>query len=155
MKKLIFIGYTVLLTAVVSAQDSVKPSTRNLFFPSYSDSNASVVYEGFISDSVIKSKVDSAVTVAAPSDTKVGPVKLPTWVLSFITAFLAAWPLVQFILKRIPTANSIKIQGVLGSVLDALTFFQPDKSINIRPTAPPPVQNGVEAPTMKDLSNHK
>lgn len=106
------------------------------------------------SDSVIAQKVDSTAQTIAPSDTTVGPIKLPTWLLSFIASVLAVLPAVQLVLKRIPTPTSIKIQGWLGIVLDFFTFFQPDKSTAVKPSAPPPVQNGVEKPAMKDLVNH-
>jgi hypothetical protein len=46
--------------------------------------------------------------------------------------FAALLPLVQLILKRIPTERSIKIQGYLGKMLDILTWFQKDV---IKPTA--------------------
>ncbi len=54
---------------------------------------------------------------------------LPGWVelvLTVIVVFIL--PLAQFLLKRIPTEESVKIQGWLGKILDLLTFFQKDKS---------------------------
>lgn len=157
MKKLIFIGYTVALTFTCKAQitkyDTFIGSDQGKL-----NSSVFVVRDSEDikrTDSTIKAKVDSSISVAAPSDTKVGPVKLPTWLLSVITTIIAVLPLIQFILKRIPTVNSIKIQGWLGMILDALTFFQKDKSTTVSPSAPPPVQNGIEKPALRDLANHK
>ena len=106
------------------------------------------------SDSVITQKVDSTAQTIAPSNSTVGPLKLPTWLLSFIASIMAILPAVQFVLKRIPTPTSIKINNWLGVILDFFTFFQPDKSTTIKPSAPPPVQNGVEKPALRDLANH-
>lgn len=56
---------------------------------------------------------------------------LPAW-LEFFLAIMVMFilPMVQFILKRVPTERSVKIQGIIGKILDALTFFQPDKNVN-------------------------
>ncbi|HEY4288281.1 MAG TPA: hypothetical protein VGN00_14350 [Puia sp.] len=105
-------------------------------------------------DSVIKVAVQTTAETIAPADTTVGPFKLPTWLLTLLTAISAGATFAQWLLKRIPTDVSIKIPGWVGVVLDALTFWQPDKSTAVRPTAPPPVQNGVEKPALKDLQNH-
>jgi hypothetical protein len=106
-------------------------------------------------DSVIKVAVQTTAETVAPKDTTVGPVKLRTWILNAIEALMLILPGVQLVLKRIPTPTSIKIQGILGKVLDILTFFQPDKSTQVRPSAPPPVQNGIEPARLSDLANHK
>lgn len=157
MKKLIFIGYTVALAFTCKAQITK--------YDTFIDSNQGKVSSSvFIvrdsedikrTDSTIRAKVDSSISVAAPSDTKVGPIKLPTWLLSLLGAIPTFLIFAQFILKRIPTANSVKIQGWLGIVLDAITWFQKDKSTTVSPSAPPPVQNGIEKPALRDLANHK
>lgn len=160
MKKLLFIGYAASVVFTCQAQDSpihlksLDPAKMYSIHVSGSeDSSAKVQITGI--DSAVKAHVDSAVSVAAPSDTKVGPIKLPTWLLTLIGGIPTFLIFAQFILKRIPTANSIKIQGWLGIVLDAVTFFQKDKSTTVSPSAPPPVQNGIEKPTLRDLANHK
>lgn len=105
-------------------------------------------------DSAIKS--DTAATVyPAASNTSVGPIVLPTWMLSIIAGISAALPLIQFVLKRIPTQDSVRIKGIGGKLLDILTFFQPDKSTAVHPLAPPAVLNGNEPPRLIDLLNHK
>lgn len=53
---------------------------------------------------------------------------LPTWIEWILTLLVVfVLPMLQFILKRIPTEESIKIKGWIGKILDALTFFQKDK----------------------------
>ncbi|MBA4196579.1 MAG: hypothetical protein C0459_03395 [Chitinophaga sp.] len=51
---------------------------------------------------------------------------IPSWVTTMIECLVVVLPAVQFILKKIPTPASVKIGGVLGKVLDFLTFFQKD-----------------------------
>jgi hypothetical protein len=144
--KILLVG--LLLAGLVSYQspyDSAAPAPRTV---------AEIVDSTMHTDSVIKVAVKTTAETIAPKDTTVGPVKLRTWILNAVETLLLILPGIQLILKRIPTANSIKIQGWVGAVLDFLTFFQPDKSTQIKPSAPPPVQNGVEKPSLKDLQNH-
>lgn len=81
---------------------------------------------------VIKSTDSSKVTkvsaqdVVAPSDTTVFGFALPTWLLNFIIGLVTVLPAIQVVLKRIPSEVSTKIGGILGSILDFLTFFQKD-----------------------------
>jgi hypothetical protein len=73
--------------------------------------------------------VDST-SITNPLPTTIFGVKVPGWAQTFLIALLTLLPAIQLVLKRIPTAYSVKIGGVLGKVLDFLTFFQKDKSAN-------------------------
>lgn len=61
----------------------------------------------------------------APGSTVLG-IPVPTLIISIFGIFLMILAVAQFILKRIPSEYSIKIQGVLGKLLNMLTFFQDD-----------------------------
>lgn len=52
---------------------------------------------------------------------------IPTWVSTVLSIAVIVLPTIQVVLKRIPTATSVKIGGVIGKILDFVTFFQPDK----------------------------
>lgn len=78
-----------------------------------------------------------------------------TWLTAFCFCIGVTLSGVQFMLKRIPTATSVKIGGPVGAFLDFVTFFQRDKSNVIKNTAPPPVQNGIQPPTLSDFKDHK
>lgn len=52
---------------------------------------------------------------------------IPTWVSTLLSILAIVLPTVQLVLKRIPTPTSVKIGGIVGKILDILTFFQPDK----------------------------
>lgn len=77
----------------------------------------------------------SSITVFAQDSTATGPqvvstvfgIPIPAVIQTLVVAVLVILPSIQFVLKRIPTAGSVKIQGILGKVLDFLTFFQKDK----------------------------
>lgn len=96
------------------------------------------------SDSVTLKTTDSSkvVTVSAnditaPSDVTFLGFKIPAWVLNVIMALLTILPAVQVVLKRIPTEISIKIGGIIGKILDILTWFQKDN-------VPPPPNETVK-----------
>lgn len=81
---------------------------------------------------VIKSTDTTKVTkisvqdLTAPSDVSIFGFKLPTWLLTLLTMLLSILPAIQLVLKRIPSDVSLKIGGILGKLLDILTFFQKD-----------------------------
>lgn len=75
-------------------------------------------------------KVPSS-TITAPSSLTVGGVKLPAWLWSVITTFLTLLPGIQLILKRTPSAAPIA--GIVGKVLNFLTWFQG----NVKEVPPP------------------
>jgi len=50
--------------------------------------------------------------------------------IAVITALATVLGAVQYVLKKIPTPVSVKIEGVVGKILDVATFFQPDRSTN-------------------------
>lgn len=84
-------------------------------------------------DSVTLEMDDSTKQVTIPADEIGAPsqitflgIKIPTWVNTLFTILLAALPTIQIILKKIPTDTSIKIGGILGKILDVITFFQRD-----------------------------
>lgn len=60
----------------------------------------------------------------------IGSIPLPAWLQTSVIALFTLLPAVQLVLKRIPTTYSVKITGVIGKILDALTFFQQDRSQN-------------------------
>lgn len=62
-----------------------------------------------------------------PSDNIAG-VPVPQWLQIVVIILATVLPLVQWILKRIPTAESVKIGGWIGKILDIVTFFQKDKA---------------------------
>ena len=55
--------------------------------------------------------------------------QLPGWVETIFFSVLTLLPAIQVVLKRIPTASSVRITGIIGKALDLLTFFQPDKNL--------------------------
>ena len=64
-------------------------------------------------------------TVTAPSNVTFLGVKVPTWLMTLITVLITVLPTVQTLLKLIPSATPIG--GVLGTILNALTFFIKNK----------------------------
>jgi hypothetical protein len=74
------------------------------------------------------SQIPDTAAVAAPAPivganlVQVLTVTVPT-ILGCLVVVLGA---VQFVLKRVPTQESVRIQGVLGKVLDIVTAFQKD-----------------------------
>jgi hypothetical protein len=58
--------------------------------------------------------------------TIISSINFPTWVPITIVSIIALLSAVQYILKKIPTPESVKIQGVIGAMLDLFTFFQKD-----------------------------
>lgn len=55
-------------------------------------------------------------------------ITLPGLLKTVFISLMIVLPAVQVVLKRIPTDFSVKIGGVLGKILDILTFFQKDKT---------------------------
>lgn len=84
------------------------------------------------SDTIIVKTTDSTVKALPVGDIqtvdKVFGVTIPPWVENVFFALLTVLPAIQIILKRIPTSVSIKIGGIIGKLLDILTFFQKDKN---------------------------
>lgn len=64
--------------------------------------------------------------ITAPSDLTIFGIKIPAWVGVLVSSLITLLPVIQLILKRIPTDVSVKIGGILGKFLDILTFFQKD-----------------------------
>lgn len=79
-----------------------------------------------------KAVAHDTVTAAAPGPIipadNIDGIPIPAWLQTIVIALATLLPAVQLVLKRIPTAYSVKIGGWVGKVLDALTFFQKDKS---------------------------
>lgn len=73
---------------------------------------------------------DSVVAPAAgpilPSN-NIGGIPVPAWLQTFLIALATLLPAIQLVLKKIPTPYSVRIGGVLGKILDFLTWFQKDE----------------------------
>jgi hypothetical protein len=69
----------------------------------------------------------AAATAAAPATslTQILTVTLPS-ILGSLLVMLGA---IQFVLKRIPTQQSVRIQGTLGKLADFITAFQKDMNL--------------------------
>lgn len=72
--------------------------------------------------------VDSTAAASPEIVDSVFGITIPGFVKIILLAAVVMLTGVQFILKRIPTDVSVKIGGVLGKILDVLTFFQKDKT---------------------------
>lgn len=89
-------------------------------------------------DSVVLKNADSTTTtvssnqITAPSDITIFGIKLPAWVGMIALSLLVLLPAIQLILKNIPGAAPIS--GVLGAILNILTFWQKNNS--------PPAKSG-------------
>ncbi len=59
-----------------------------------------------------------------------GIAAIPTWLQTLLISILTLLPSMQYVLKRVPTNESVKIQGIIGKILDILTFFQKDRNIS-------------------------
>lgn len=83
-------------------------------------------------DSVVLKNADSTTTtvpvstITAPSSLTIFGVKLPAWVGMIALSLLVLLPAIQLILKNIPGAAPIS--GVLGAILNVLTFWQKNNS---------------------------
>lgn len=64
--------------------------------------------------------------VTAQTTTTIDGVTIPQPVQSLFISVLAMLPMLQLILKRIPTTSSVKICGWVGKILDFLTAWQSD-----------------------------
>lgn len=53
-------------------------------------------------------------------------ISLPSWVGPAVAILLGIGAAVQLVLKRIPTPSSVKIGGIVGKILDLLTFWEKD-----------------------------
>jgi hypothetical protein len=87
--------------------------------------NAATVVDSTLHDA----KVDSTIRVIATDATHMldlWGVKIPNIITTIIAILVVVLPMVQLILKRIPSPVSVKIGGIVGKVLDLLTWFQPD-----------------------------
>lgn len=73
---------------------------------------------------------DSAVAPAAgpilPSN-NIGGIPVPAWAQTILIALATLLPAIQLVLKRIPTPYNVRIGGILGKILDFLTWFQKDE----------------------------
>ena len=65
-------------------------------------------------------------TAAGSIGSTIFGITIPAWAQTVFFAFITILPAIQLVLKRIPTNGSVKIGGVLGKILDVLTFFQKD-----------------------------
>ena len=52
---------------------------------------------------------------------------VPGWLSTALSIAAIVLPTIQVVLKRIPTPTSVKIGGIIGKILDFVTFFQKDK----------------------------
>lgn len=96
--------------------------------PTYSQNPDSTLQKH---DSVVLQTPDSGkvtiptTTITAPSDVTIFGIKLPSWgsmVITILLAIMAILPALQIVLKKIPGAEPFS--GVLGKILNALTWFQ-------------------------------
>lgn len=96
--------------------------------PTYSQNPDSILQTH---DSVVLSTPDSGkvtiptTAITAPADYTIFGIKLPSWanlIITVLLAIMALLPGIQLVLKKIPGAEPI--DGVLGKILDALTWFQ-------------------------------
>lgn len=147
-KAFLFVAITIaLFTVPTHAQmpDEALRDTASQIIPGEDTTPAKVVLHD--------TTVSPAPGPIIPAD-NIGGVPVPAWLQTIIIALGTILPAVQLVLKRIPTAQSVRITGVVGKILDVMTFFQKDKGTTISSTAPPAVQNGAKTPASKDLQNH-
>lgn len=127
-----FAAITVFVSPPISAQTVNPPAGVVTGTPNQIDTtvlvtknNAPTVVDSALHDA----KVDSTIRIIANDANHMidlWGVKIPNLVTTILAVLLVVLPMVQLILKRIPTPISVKIGGVVGKVLDFLTIFQPD-----------------------------
>jgi hypothetical protein len=78
----------------------------------------------FISPAMAQTATDS--TSSPGGSTTLFGITIPAWAQTIFFALITVLPAIQLVLKRIPTTTSVKIGGILGKILDVLTFFQGD-----------------------------
>jgi hypothetical protein len=65
-------------------------------------------------------------TATTPDVVKLFNIALPQWAVLAIVITGATLTATQTILAKIPTEKSVKISGIIGKILDLLSFFPAD-----------------------------
>jgi|SRR6185312_6085795 len=94
------------------------------YFPGHAQDTSCTV-DSMLRDTASRIPNPPATPVSGTSLTQVLTVVIP----SILGALLTILGAIQYVLKRIPTQQSVRIQGTLGKVADAITFLQKDANL--------------------------